>query len=506
MSNENESKSLISSQRKWELLFLLLILVSGLGVRLIDLKDPPLDFAATRQLRSALIARGKYYQWNQDAPEWKREVAIKQGAHSMIEPTIMETLTAAGYWILGREAVWLARVLSAVFWTLGGAVLYFLAREMVSINGAMIALAYYMFNPFGIAASRSFQPDPLMSALIVAAWWTFYRWYKESSWKWTIWSGLAAGAAMLVKSTAVFFLLGGMAVLVLLKKDIRRTIKDFQVWVIALMAGVPVLAYHLYGVLVVGTLGQQFQGRFFPEMLTTADYYQSLMNAMSRVAGHEVLLLLGVLGLLYFRKRREFGYLTGIWLGYALYVIGFTYHSTTHYYYHLPAIPLIAISLAGEAEWFFRRTKKLRTVRWLPLGLLIVVGLGLLGGNYLLKKDDYRHEPHFYQKVAGFVPRETKIIVLSQDYGNRIAYYGWISPRPWKSPPSSAIDDPYPEDLENFSQYFEDYTAGFDYFIITRLRNFRSRDYLAAYLQDNYPVHREGGGYLIFSLSEQTDS
>jgi hypothetical protein len=506
MINENESRSLISARKRWELFFFLVIFLSGLGVRMLDLHDPPLDFAVTRQLRSALIARGKYYQWDQDAPEWKREVAIKQGAHSMIEPTIMETIVAVGYRILGREAVWLARVFSAVFWSLGGAALYLLVREMVSINGAVIALAYYMFNPFGIVASRSFQPDPLMSALIVAAWWTYYRWFKESSWKWAIWSGLAAGAAMLVKSTAVFFLLGGMAVLVLLKEDLRDTIKDIQVWVIALIAGLPVLAYHLYGVFIVGTLGQQFRGRFFPEMLSTADYYQRLINAMSAVAGHELLLILGFLGLFYFLMRKEFGFLAGIWAGYGLYVVGFTYHSITHYYYHLPAIALIAISLAGVAEWFFKRTRKLHTARLLPVGLIVLVMLGFAGGRYLLNQEDYRHEPRFYRNVAGFVPRGSKVIVLSQDYGNRIAYYGWINPRPWKSASAAEVDQPYPQDLDKFSEHFEDFTAGFDYFIITRLRNFRSRDYLSSYLRDNYPVYREGGGYLIFSLAEQTDS
>jgi len=371
--------------------------------------------------------------------------------------------------------------------------------------GAMIALAYYMFNPFGLVASRSFQPDPLMSTLIVATWWTFYRWVQKSSWKWTLLSGLAAGAAMMVKSTAVFFLLGGMAVMALLKKDFRKTIKDPQVWTIAGLAGLPVLVYHLYGVFIVGTLGQQFQGRFFPEMLSTAVYYRRLKNAMAAVAGHELLLLLGLFGLIYFGKRRDFGFLVGIWAGYVLYVIAFTYHSTTHYYYHLPAIPLLSISLAGLAEWFFIKTQKLRLTRFLPIGLVLIVLLGAVGGNHLLGQDDYRHEPHFYQKVAGFVPRGSKIIVLSQDYGNRIAYYGWISPRPWKSPPADTVDDPYPQDLSNFSAYFEEYTAGFDYFIITRLKDFRSREYLAAYLQEHYPIFREGGGYLIFNLSEAVD-
>jgi hypothetical protein len=344
-----------------------------------------------------------------------------------------------------------------------------------------------------------------MSALIVAAWWTFYRWYKESSWKWALWSGLAAGAAMLVKSTAVFFLLGGMAVLVLIEQDFRQTITDIQVWAIALLAGVPVLTYHIYGVFIEGTLGQQFQGRFFPELLSTVDYYRKLLDTMGTVAGHKVLLLIGILGLSYYRSKIKLGFLVGIWIGYVMLCITFTYHSITHSYYHLPAIPLLAISISGAVEWFFVRTKKIHTARFVPFALVLLIVLGLGGGYYLLGMGDYRHEPDFYRNVAGFIPEGSRSVVLSQDYGNRIAYYGWITPRPWKSPPSSTVDDPYPQDLDQFAEYFQEYVSGYDYFIVTQLQEFQKREYLSSLLRSEYPVFRQGGGYLIFDLTVSDD-
>ncbi len=49
----------------WVMLFALL--AAGFGVRMVNLKDPPLDFHPVRQLRSALIARGLYYQANLSA-------------------------------------------------------------------------------------------------------------------------------------------------------------------------------------------------------------------------------------------------------------------------------------------------------------------------------------------------------------------------------------------------------------------------------------------------------
>jgi hypothetical protein len=50
--------TIFAPSKKIGMIVLLVILVCGLGVRFFDLTDPPLDFAATRQLRSALIARG----------------------------------------------------------------------------------------------------------------------------------------------------------------------------------------------------------------------------------------------------------------------------------------------------------------------------------------------------------------------------------------------------------------------------------------------------------------
>jgi len=50
-------------------------------------------------------------------------------------------------------------------WLLGGLALYALARRIASADGALVALLYYLFLDFGVIASRSFQPDPLMVGL-----------------------------------------------------------------------------------------------------------------------------------------------------------------------------------------------------------------------------------------------------------------------------------------------------------------------------------------------------
>ncbi|MCJ7702533.1 MAG: glycosyltransferase family 39 protein, partial [Anaerolineales bacterium] len=212
-------------------------MILGLGIRLYDLTDPPLDFHSTRQLWSAIIARGIYYQGEEETPTWMRVLAVEAWkAKPAIEPIIFETVVAFTYRLVGSEILWIPRIYASLFWTIGGLGLYFLVRDLTSIDAGVTALLFYTFVPFGAIASRSFQPDPLMVMWIILAWWAFYRWYQSPSWKAAILSGFMAGMAMLTKSVAVFMLLGGMAALLVAGPGIKRAVKDRQVWGIAFLS------------------------------------------------------------------------------------------------------------------------------------------------------------------------------------------------------------------------------------------------------------------------------
>ena len=311
---------------------------------------------------------------------------------------------------------------------------------------------------------------------------------------------------MLVKSTAVFFLAFGFAGLVLSKEKIGKLIKDTQVWVIVLLSSIPVLAYHLYGVFVVGSLGQQFRRRFFPEMLREIEYYLRLKNAVAAVTGHELILVAAILGLLFFIRKKELGFFLGIWFSFILYCLFFTYHSTTHYYYHLPVIPLTAILLAGLFEVLIKYIKIRGVIPLTRIGLGVVLLIGMAGSYYMLQNDDYRNEPYYYNKVVDFVGRESKVVTLSQDYGNRIAYYGWIKPKDWKAFKNNDQTPILESGMDPFEEYFREFTEEFDYFIITRIKEFQRQEQLFDFLYENFDIFEEGGGYIIFDLNKELDS
>ena len=126
--------------------------------------------------------RGLYYETQPDGiPTWKLETAIRQAKlKADVEPVVFERLVAFTYRFTG-EQLWIARIYSSLFWLIGGIFLFMLVRDLVSFEGAIFSTAYYLFFPYAIIASRSFQPDPLMVMLTLSFWWMFARWMTLTS-------------------------------------------------------------------------------------------------------------------------------------------------------------------------------------------------------------------------------------------------------------------------------------------------------------------------------------
>jgi 4-amino-4-deoxy-L-arabinose transferase-like glycosyltransferase len=83
------------------------------------------------------------------------------------EPPITESLTAVTYLLTGGESFAVPRIWSTLFWLAAGAALFFLLTRSLSPWVSLLGLAYYLVLPFSVQASRSFQPDPLMTSAFV---------------------------------------------------------------------------------------------------------------------------------------------------------------------------------------------------------------------------------------------------------------------------------------------------------------------------------------------------
>ena len=481
---------------------LILIFALGLGIRFFDLTDLPLDFAPTRQLFSALKARSMYYAMlpaSANVPTWQREMAAKQST-PVIEPPIIEILTALSYRVFG-ENLWIARIYSILFWVIGGIFLFLLARELASIEGGLIALLFYLFQPYGILASRSFQPDPLMTALIVIAAWALYRWRSVGTWKWAITAGLLVGAAVFAKNVAVFPL-GFAALAIVLERGLKTSLKDRQTWVVAALSILPVAVYTWYGVHS-GFLDSQFAFRFFPDRWVTGAFYLQWLGQIDGVAGLGAFCV-ALVGL-FVTERRQMIFLTGLWLGYFAFGMAFDYHITTHDYYNLMIIPLVAISLAPVTDAFLKRADSLRVGRGprLVLSALVVfiVVVQIWNSYVTLNREDWRPDGIYWYAMGEKIGHDSgPVLTIAQDYGYRLAYWGWQEVDPWLTAGDISLRELDGRTIDT-SQRFEARVIGKKFIVITQLNVFAEQKEIATYLAQHFTLYAHGSSYLIYDLA-----
>lgn len=491
--------------RKSLIFALALAFILALGIRFYDLTDLPLDFSPTRQLFSILKARGMYSSLlpaNSGLPEWQREIAIKQWkSMQAIEPTVLETITALTYRLVG-EHLWIARIYSSLFWVLAGILLFLLAKELAGLSGAFISLIFYLFLPYGVIASRVFQPDPLMVALIVAGAWAMYRWSTTRTMKWAIMAGILNGLAIFVKNVAVFPL-AFAAIALVLEYGLLKSLKDKQTWAVAILSILPPAIYTLYGLLVGGFLGQQFAFRFFPQLWSDLSFYLRWKGQIDAAVGFGAFAI-AITGI-FVAKRRGMALLMGLWAGYFAYGMTFAYHIITHNYYQLLLVPIVALSLAPAAETLFEMAGKLRS-GWfarvaLSVLITLVVAIQVWDVRVELVRDDWRPEAEFWSALGEKLGQNGPVLTISQDYGYRLAYWGWQEVDSWYD--SGDLDVRALDSRQiDLLQRFQEQIAGKHFLVITQINRLDQQQEVKDYIYATYPVFDEGQGYVIFDLTK----
>ncbi len=487
---------------KWTFAFLLVFLF-GLGafLRFSDLASPLLDFHPTRQLFSAIKARGLYYQTLRDAPAWQKDLAVRQfSGEATIEPPLMENLAAGLYVRFGQENTAYPRAISATAWLIAASFVFLLSKNIShSLPAAFASLAFFLFLPYAIPASRAFQPDPLMLMLVVIFWWSIEIWSRKSpdfrsAWGWAILAGLAGGLAIFVKFPAVFFIAGGALGAILANSSLKQFWKHPTSWVIALLCLLPPAAYLYYGLFMNGFLGQQFGSRFYPELWSKPFFYLRWFLALSEVM-NVLWAALAVLGWLVFSHKPAKVFLAALWISYFIYGFVFAHHISSHDYYSLPLIPIAALSLAPfAAEINSILSKKIQPSRYFQIItlvlLLITLSLTTIKQYLNLRNNDYRQQAASWAEIGDALGHQPGVVALITDYGYPLAYYGWQNVSIW----------PLPGGVGRFDEDFVLHTRKKAYFLITDFDEYNRQPDLQKELSENYPVLAQGSGYLIFDL------
>lgn len=473
----------------------------ALALRLINLQNPPLDFHPTRQLRSAILARGMYYADLPEADPISRQTAIALAAQmEVLEPPLIERLVALSYRLIGSEQVWLARLYTIAFWLAGGAVLYDFARRLVSPIAGLASAAFYLFFPFGVYASRSFQPDSLMVFGLILSAAAIYRWSAAPNPKSAFLAGLSSGATALIKIQAMPILAAMLAAQTLIQTSPpgwRKRLLSPQPWLMAALFILPPTSYYLTFAPQTGGWLASWQQQWV-DLLFQPSFYMRWLLQLDQWVGLPVLLtaLLGAL-LLPPQARLQ---AVAWWGGYALLGLAFPYHILTHNYYHLPLIPLIGLCLAPLADALLQRIAAQPPLwRWAAAIILLIALIFpiRIASSTLAGRND-RPEALGWQRLAESLPQDGKIIALSHDYGFRLMYFGWREIGVW---------DPYDPlgstaDTQAFQTYFLEKTQPYRYFLITLPEVLDRQSALKQTLYDHFLLLQDDGSLLLFDLNQ----
>ena len=486
---------LLSRTLSWRGLVILLLILGGV-LRLIDLNDPPLDFHASRQLRNFLVARDIYYRLSPDADSRTRDLAASFARSvGRYEPPVMESVVALTYRLTGGENYAIPRIWQTIFWLLAGIALFDLARRAISPWAGLTALAYYLVLPFGVQASRSFQPDPLMTSAFIVGMYFLYRWSEEQIWKWAVLAGVFLGFATLVKIVIAFF--AGAIALTMVLFTLRRDFwKSRQVWVMALLMALPALVYYV--LLNPGRSSEYFfsWSVALVKLITSTDFYSKWLAFLGSLFGLTVLFA-SLAGTLIAPPRLRW-LLVGAWIGYLAYGLTLPFQMYTHSYYHIQLVPIVALGLAAAVDPIYRTVSTQGVAgRAAFVGLVIaVVGYHSWVARSVLVAEDFRHEPAVWVKIGDAIPEGANVIALTQDYGYRLMFFAWRKTSLW--PLNTDLAEIRNDDRDTAGR-FDEITAGDDYFLVTAFSQLDKQPELKKIL-DGFPIAARGDGFVLYEL------
>jgi 4-amino-4-deoxy-L-arabinose transferase-like glycosyltransferase len=493
----------VEKRGKLFIFLLLLVFLLGIVIRLYDLKDPPLDFHLERQLRSAVISRAAYYRMDTALNPQLRAQAVNLAQLEVYEPPILEQIVGFTYYAMGSEQVWVARLWLTLFWLIGGVALYKLGRKFASPLAVLLGLAFYFFLPFGVIASRSFQPDSWMVMWILLTALALYKWSETPTWKWAVTAGLLGGVTLLVKVVAGFYVGSMLAAVGLATLGLRKgkVFRSGQIWA---MIGIMVIPAGVYYLLFNGQRSADFMSFWTISLLKlifTSNFYAQWLAMIKGLMGLTNLLaaLLGVI----LAPRKAKPVLIGAWIGYLLYGLVFPYQYITHEYYHLPLVALVAISLTPLVDVLIQHLKDQAVVwRLAAVGVILFTsGYSLWVARSILYASNYCNEPAAWQKVGEAIPQDASFVGLTADYGMRVRYYGWRSMSVgWPTGIDIKLFTLAGKGQADFASQFKGIAAGKDYFLVTAFSELDAQPQLKDYLQNNFPVYKQGDGYVLYDL------
>jgi 4-amino-4-deoxy-L-arabinose transferase-like glycosyltransferase len=437
-------RTLLPSRR---LLLVGLLLVVALALRVDGIARPSV---AARELYGALLSRQYYYGDGDGLTPAKQQVVRKLGTvFNPIEPPVLNLVSAAGFHVTGGESLWLPRLLSSILWVVGGIFLYLIAIRITTSGGALVALALYLFWPFGVWISRRGMPDALLVALLLAAALVVIRYWERPSSRRLLAAGVVSSFATAAKpGVALIFLVVLFVALAVSQRALVTSLTRGRLPLFVVLGSTLSAVYYVYGNYVRHFLSGESNGRIVPQAVAHARFWHgwwSMISSALPFPQQQVTLALlpilaALLGIAVARPGAPRAILIGLLLGYVVLGLTFTEHISTHSYYSLPLIAILALSIGSLAGFLLNRSSLAASA--LLIGLFVAgVGVAIYKSDRVLTSENPAVQIDDYRRVGEITGHTTRALVIDPDLISSICYWGWMVGRYWYEP-SPAQDLP----------------------------------------------------------------
>jgi hypothetical protein len=437
----------------------------------------------------------------------------KQNAEQeyVVEPPILEHLASTAYRILGNEKFWIPKLFSVIFWTIGGFVLLKIVRDFMGYQGAVIACGYYFLNPFAISASKTFMPNPLMILLMLAALMFIIKYYNNSTMPPFIFSVLFTGGAGIIKPFsliplfAVFLLLGIQSYQSDFKKWLRQT------FLFLLLVIVVISPYYLWSLFSDAFLTAYAGRSFVPKLWFRPFYWGGWFDLIRNTTGY-IPFVLGLTGILITRNKHYRAVLIGLWFGYLIFGLIFTYHIHTHDYYHLILTPTVALSLAPFGSVLMKSIKLenyQKVNRWIIAAIVAFVCAASVHETRARWKNvvDLIHsEVSKAVEIGESVHHSSKVLSLAPYYAKPLRYHAEIAGPSWPYQfdflAAGRLGKKTEGTISILNRIQMKYSP--EYFVVADLDEFNAQPELKKHLYKTYQVYKQTDRYIVFSIKKRS--
>jgi 4-amino-4-deoxy-L-arabinose transferase-like glycosyltransferase len=427
--------TLLNNNPKLLLMSVFLIFFAAIATRVWVYNTEPPRIIAERQFRSAILTRAYYFASDSSIPKWRRQVAdTSMQRAGILEPPILEILTAYIYRIIKGEHLWVGRLLSSIFWLIGAIFLYGIVKRLISIDAAVFSITYYLLVPLGVIVSLSFLPDPMMIMMFLLSLLTILRFYEQPSNSRLVISAIFSGLAILVKPFCLFTIFGAFISLAIYKKKKLIRIFDFDLLVFVATSLLIGSCYYLYGIFVAGFLTHQAQVSFLPHLLLDIKYWKGwLLNATDTVRFAPLIAALFAIPLL--QKGFPRAMVIGLWVGYIIFCLTFTYHIHITGHYHLQLIPIVALSFGLLVTVIVNHLKRTRIAwyLWIPIfgAIFFMILFNLREIRHSVISGGKFESKEIAQEIGKIVGHSNRNVYVAPYYGGPLEYYAELSGTYW---------------------------------------------------------------------------